>query len=141
MKKEYIKTGIFLVAAFIIYLFITALFHFNILDSYYASVLTLVCINIIMAVSLNLIIGFTGQLALGHAGFMSIGGYAAAMFTLKLHVPFLIAIIIGGIVLGNNVVVGAGSVVTKNIPDNCIVVGNPAYIIKRDGIKTNEPLT
>jgi branched-chain amino acid transport system permease protein len=97
MSKDYKKTGIFLVAAFLVYIIITALFHFNILDSYYASVLTLVCINIIMAVSLNLIIGFTGQLALGHAGFMSIGGYAAAMFTLKLHVPFLIAIIIGGI--------------------------------------------
>ena len=32
--------------------------------------------------------------------------------------------------IGNNVVVGAGSVVTKDIPDNAIVAGNPAKVIK-----------
>ena len=32
--------------------------------------------------------------------------------------------------IGNNVIVGAGSVVTKDIPDNCIVGGVPAKIIK-----------
>lgn len=38
--------------------------------------------------------------------------------------------IIGNIKVGDNVVIGAGSVVTKDIPANCIVVGNPAKIIK-----------
>ena len=33
--------------------------------------------------------------------------------------------------IGENSVVGAGSVVTKDVPDNSIVVGNPAKIIKR----------
>jgi len=32
--------------------------------------------------------------------------------------------------IGNNCVIGAGSVVTKNIPDNSIVYGNPAKIKK-----------
>nr|WP_250349320.1 DapH/DapD/GlmU-related protein [Flavobacterium anhuiense] len=32
--------------------------------------------------------------------------------------------------IGKNVIVGAGSVVTKDIPDNCLVVGVPARIIK-----------
>lgn len=41
------------------------------------------------------------------------------------------AIVIGDIEVGNNVTIGAGSVVTKSIPDNCIIVGNPARIIKR----------
>ena len=30
--------------------------------------------------------------------------------------------------IGNNVIIGAGSVVTKDIPDNCIAYGNPAKI-------------
>ena len=41
------------------------------------------------------------------------------------------ACIIGGIKIGNNVQIGANAVVTKDVPDNCIVVGNPARIIKR----------
>ena len=45
------------------------------------------------------------------------------------------AIIIGDIKIGNNSVVGAGSVVVKDVPDNCVVVGNPAKIIKKDGNK------
>lgn len=32
--------------------------------------------------------------------------------------------------IGKNVIIGAGSVVTKNIPDNKLVYGNPAKIIK-----------
>ena len=39
-------------------------------------------------------------------------------------------IIIGGVHVGNNVTIGAGSVVTKDIPDNCVVVGNPATILR-----------
>ena len=38
--------------------------------------------------------------------------------------------ILPGITIGNNVVVGAGSVVTKSIPDNVVAVGNPCRIIK-----------
>lgn len=45
------------------------------------------------------------------------------------------AIVIGGITIGNNCEIGAGSVVVKDVPDNCVVVGNPARIIKRDGIR------
>ncbi|MFW5847756.1 MAG: serine acetyltransferase [bacterium] len=43
------------------------------------------------------------------------------------------AIVLGAVTIGNNVVVAAGAVVTKNVPDNCVVAGNPAYIIKQDG--------
>lgn len=39
-------------------------------------------------------------------------------------------IIIGNITVGDNVVVGAGSVVIKDIPDNSVVAGNPAKIIR-----------
>jgi len=33
------------------------------------------------------------------------------------------------VTIGENVKVGAGAVVTKDVPDNCIVTGNPARII------------
>ena len=42
-----------------------------------------------------------------------------------------------GVKIGNQVIVGAGSVVTKDVPSNCIVAGNPAKIIKT-GIIMNE---
>lgn len=38
--------------------------------------------------------------------------------------------ILPGVHIGNNVVIGAGSVVTKDIPDNMIAVGNPCRVIK-----------
>jgi len=36
-----------------------------------------------------------------------------------------------GIIIGKNAIVGAGSVVTKNVPADTIVAGNPAGIIKK----------
>lgn len=38
-------------------------------------------------------------------------------------------LVLGGIKIGNNVTVGAGAVVVKDVPDNVIVAGNPAKII------------
>ena len=38
--------------------------------------------------------------------------------------------ILSGVTVGNNVVIGAGAVVTKDIPDGCVVAGVPAKIIK-----------
>jgi lipopolysaccharide O-acetyltransferase len=40
-------------------------------------------------------------------------------------------IIVGPVKIGNGVVIGANSVVTRDIPDDVIVVGMPAKIIKR----------
>ena len=38
------------------------------------------------------------------------------------------ATILGGITIGDNAIIGAGSVVTKDVPKNAIVAGNPARI-------------
>lgn len=38
--------------------------------------------------------------------------------------------ILGPIRIGNNVTIGANAVVTKDVPDNCVVAGIPAKIIK-----------
>ena len=40
-------------------------------------------------------------------------------------------IIIAGVTIGENSIVGAGSVVTQDIPDYCVAVGNPARVIKK----------
>ncbi|MBD5356203.1 MAG: serine acetyltransferase [Bacteroides sp.] len=47
------------------------------------------------------------------------------------------ATIIGSINIGNNAVIGAGAVVTKDIPDNAIVAGNPARILKYKHLPPN----
>ena len=36
-----------------------------------------------------------------------------------------------GVTIGTHSVIGAGSVVTKSIPDNCIACGNPARVVKQ----------
>lgn len=40
------------------------------------------------------------------------------------------AVILGGIEIGENSIVGAGAVVTKNVPANVIVAGNPARVLR-----------
>jgi len=40
------------------------------------------------------------------------------------------ATLLPGIVIGENALVGAGAVVTHDVPDGAVVVGNPAHIIK-----------
>ena len=42
------------------------------------------------------------------------------------------AIIMPGVTIGNNVVIGAGSVVTKDIPDHVIAYGNPCRVIREN---------
>ena len=42
------------------------------------------------------------------------------------------SIIMPGITIGNSVIVGAGAVVTVDVPSGCIVAGNPARIIKKN---------
>ena len=39
-------------------------------------------------------------------------------------------LVLPGVTIGNNTVIGAGSVVTKNIPDNVVAVGNPCRVIR-----------
>jgi len=48
--------------------------------------------------------------------------------------------VIGNITIGDNVRIGANAVVIKDVPENCTVVGIPAYIVRRNGVKTKELL-
>jgi acetyltransferase-like isoleucine patch superfamily enzyme len=44
-----------------------------------------------------------------------------------------------GITIGRGVTVGAGSVVTKDVPDFCVVAGNPARFIRRIAPEAPDP--
>ncbi len=48
------------------------------------------------------------------------------------------AIVLGAVTIGHGSIIGAGSVVTKNIPPFSIAVGNPCKVIKRFNFKTNQ---
>lgn len=41
------------------------------------------------------------------------------------------SILLGNVHVGDNAIVGAGSVVTKDVPENCTVAGVPAIIVKK----------
>lgn len=48
--------------------------------------------------------------------------------------------VIGPVRVGNNVTIGANAVVVKDVPDDCVVVGVPAYIVRRRGVRVHEAL-
>jgi acetyltransferase-like isoleucine patch superfamily enzyme len=47
-------------------------------------------------------------------------------------------VVTSGVHIGNGCIVGAGAVVTKNLPDNCIAVGVPAHVIGTRPQTSNE---
>lgn len=48
--------------------------------------------------------------------------------------------IIGDVTIGDNSIVGASSVVLKDVPPNCTVVGVPGRIVKENGIRVDKDL-
>ncbi|MED0758992.1 branched-chain amino acid ABC transporter permease [Aneurinibacillus thermoaerophilus] len=99
MQRKRVKgfwLSILLAIAF--YAVIQYLISFSMLNTFYENTLYFICINIILAVSLHLVIGITGQFSIGHAGFLAVGAYISAICTMKLELPFSVALIAGGIV-------------------------------------------
>jgi len=45
--------------------------------------------------------------------------------------------VLPGVTIGENAIIGANSVVSKDIPNNCIAVGNPARVVKKFNFSTN----
>ncbi|MCB8818296.1 branched-chain amino acid ABC transporter permease [Desulfosporosinus shakirovi] len=70
----------------------------DIIPPYFLMIAFFIGINLIMALGLNLITGVTGQLSLGHAAFMSIGAYSSAIATVNYDLPFLLGVLIGGLI-------------------------------------------
>jgi branched-chain amino acid transport system permease protein len=96
--KKVSKFWLFLILAVLVYGIGQGLIQTGILNAFYSNMLILMIINIILAVSLHLVIGITGQFSIGHAGFLAVGAYVSAIITMKFELPFVLAIIIGGIV-------------------------------------------
>ena len=56
----------------------------GLISRYQTVVFEQIGVYVLMTVSLNIVTGYLGQLPLGHAGFMSIGGYACAIFIIRM---------------------------------------------------------
>jgi len=67
---------------------------------YFVTIIILSCINIIAVLGLAILTGYTGLFSMGHAGFMAVGGYATAVLYMHLHVPFWLALPLGGTIAG-----------------------------------------
>lgn len=89
---------IYLAVALVIYAIVQVMTKNGTLDLYYQNMLITICINVMLAVSLHIVIGVTGQFSIGHAGFMAVGAYVSAICTMKLGLPFIVGILLAGVV-------------------------------------------
>lgn len=67
---------------------------------YVIHLLILIGIYLISASSLNLILGYTGLINLGHVALFGIGAYISTLLVIDLHIPFIIAFILSGLIVG-----------------------------------------
>lgn len=68
-------------------LVVVILAQFDILNNYYQTIITTICINVIMAASLNIVNGYMGEFSCGHGGFMAVGAYVSSVLSLILFCP------------------------------------------------------
>lgn len=64
---------------------------------YIISVIVTICTNVISVIGLALLTGYTGMFSLGHAGFMCVGAYAAVLLNRYAGIPYVLALILGGV--------------------------------------------
>jgi branched-chain amino acid transport system permease protein len=82
-KKKLLVPGI----TISVMLLIIVLAQFDILNNYYQTIITTICINVIMASSLNIVNGYMGEFSCGHGGFMAVGAYVSSVLSLILFCP------------------------------------------------------
>jgi len=90
------KTHWFWLFLLMVILFTAPLYWAN----YWLGVTNLIMITIISATGLNILTGYCGQLSIGHAGFMVVGAYTSAILSDRFGVPFLLALLCGGVMAG-----------------------------------------
>jgi branched-chain amino acid transport system permease protein len=81
-------------AILLIFLFTLPLY----IPSYNIYLINIILVNVILAVGLNILVGYTGQISLGHAGFFAIGAYGTTLIMMHLHLPFLPALLLAGLI-------------------------------------------
>jgi len=85
-----------LAAACVVMAFVPLLHH----DVYVHNLITLTFVGIAAALAWNWLGGYLGQVSFGHAAMFGIGGFTAAQMQLQLHLPMVLAWILGGVVAG-----------------------------------------
>ena len=68
------------------------------ISGYLTGIIIGLMIMVIISVGLNLLMGYTGQFSLGHAAFVAIGAYSTAFAVNHLSLPFIIALLLGGVI-------------------------------------------
>jgi branched-chain amino acid transport system permease protein len=107
MKRDYyedielFKSTTILVWSIIFFIFLAILpwlvkkYHILGMSIY---IINLITINGMVAIGLNILVGYTGQISLGHAGFFAIGAFTTIFLILKVGLPFIVALPIGGFI-------------------------------------------
>lgn len=90
-NRKWLLGGLLVIGAIILLLVPTFASRFTVF------ILYLLFLNIALAQSWNLVGGYTGLISLGHAAFFGIGAYSAAIFMSQLQLPFLVAVLAGGL--------------------------------------------
>ena len=96
LEKLKVKSKAVLIIAAVLLLFLPVAVR----DPYILRILIMVGIYVILVSSLNIVNGFTGLYCIGFAGFYGIGAYTSAILSIKLGMPFWVAMPLAGLCAG-----------------------------------------
>ena len=65
---------------------------------YIEGILIQSCYTLLIVLGLSILTGYTGMFSFGHAGFVCIGAYIAVICTMSFGLPYLVALLIAGLV-------------------------------------------
>ena len=83
---------------------------------YVLNLANLIAVACLGAIGLNILVGMSGQISIGHAAFMSVGAYTAAVLSVRFNVPWIAAMLAGGVLsAGIGIVIGIPSLRIKGL--------------------------
>lgn len=69
-------------------------------NDYHALVLGTIACTAMVGIGLNVLMGLAGQTSLGHAAFYSLGAYTATILSMRLGLPYILAVVVAALVAG-----------------------------------------